>query len=401
MPAILAPDIRSGFVPAARPVSRPATRFTLKGSDALEHRLANVCKKVSAGIGRIIPEHKLEGLALGGGYGRGEGGVLKTPAGDQPYNDLEFYVFVRGHPWLNERCYGESLDELITELAPGAGVELEFKISSPAQLRRSPQNLFYHDLILGHRWLRGDDRLLAGCEHQRVAENIPLSEATRLLMNRCSGLLFAREKLEHERFSAEDADFVFRNIAKTELALGDGVLIAFGKYHWSCLERVRRLSDLASTSDLPWLKEVRERHVAGVAFKLEPHRSGDSREALEEHFREVSLLALRTWLWLESRRLGCDFRSATDYAASRINKWPGSSSWRNGLCNARVFGLRALLLPRNRRHPRERIVNALTLLLWEHAGISHESTRAILRELVLAEPAGMISAYRERWRRAS
>ena len=112
MTATLAPEIRSSFVLAPRPVSKPETRFTVNGSDALEQHLANVCKEVLVGIGRIIPEHKLEGLALGGGYGRGEGGVLKTPLGDQPYNDLEFYVFVRGHPWWHERRYSKALHEL-------------------------------------------------------------------------------------------------------------------------------------------------------------------------------------------------------------------------------------------------------------------------------------------------
>ena len=401
MYAALAPDIRRGFVPAARPLSGPATRFTLNGSDALEHHLTTVCNNVLAGIGRIIPEDELEGVALGGGYGRGEGGVLETPAGDQPYNDLEFYVFVRGHPWLSERRYAKALHELSAGLVLIAGVELEFKITSTPKLRRSAPNLFYHDLIMGHRWVLGDDSLFAGCEHHRDAENVPLSEATRLLMNRCSGLLFAREKLEHERFSAEDADFVCRNVAKTELALGDAVLIAFGKYHWSCLERSRRLSDLASTEDLPWIEDVRKRHAAGVEFKLQPYRSCLSRDALHELFREVGSLALGAWLWLENRRLGCDFRSATDYASSCINKWPGTSSRRNWLANARVFGPRSLLLPRSRWHPRERILNALVLLLWARAETSHQLTTKIQHELLLSEPTAIIPAYRERWSRAS
>ena len=401
MSVALAPDIRSNFIFAARPVSKPVTRFTLNGSDVLEHHLANVCNKVSAGIRRLIPEHKLEGIALGGGYGRGEGGVLNSPAGDRPYNDLEFYVFVRGQPWLNERRYATSLHELSAELLPVAGVELEFKVTSVAKLRRSPPNLFYHDLVMGHRWLVGDERLFAGCEHHRDAKHIPLSEATRLLMNRCSGLLFARETLERERFSAEDADFVCRNVAKTELALGDAVLIAFGKHHWSCLERGRRLTDLAATEAVPWIEEVRKRHAAGIEFKLQPHRSGLARDALQEQFHETSSLALGTWLWLENRRLDWAFRSAADYALSRINKWPGSSIWRNRLANARVFGPRALLLPRSRRHPRERILNALVLLLWLRVGTSHELTRKARRELLLFEPTAIISAYRERWRRAS
>ncbi|MBC8096799.1 MAG: hypothetical protein H7Y43_13400 [Akkermansiaceae bacterium] len=400
MPTTLAPDLRSGFV-TARPISKSATRFTLNGGDALEQQLANVCKKVLAGIARIIPEHKLEGLALGGGYGRGEGGVLKTPAGDQPYNDLEFYVFVRGHPWLNERRYAKSVHALGEELALFAGVELEFKITSLAKLRRSSVSLFYHDLIMGHRWLLGDDRLLTGCEHHRDSETIPLSEAIRLLMNRCSGLLFAREKLEHAVFFAEDADFVGRNIAKTELALGDAVLIAFGKYHWSCRERGRRLRELAATEDLSWLEEVRQRHAVGVQFKLEPHRSGLSREALQEHLCAVSAIALQSWLWLENRRLSGDFRSAADYTASGINKFPGTSGWRNRLTNVKVFGPRALLLPRQRRHPRERILNALVLMLWVRAETSIGLAQKVRRELAGSEPSAIISEYRRRWRLTS
>jgi hypothetical protein len=287
------------------------------------------------------------------------------------------------------------------ELSSISGIELEFKITSSAKLRRSSQNLFYHDLIMGHRWLLGDDRIFADCEHHRDAGTITLSEATRLMMNRCSGLLFAREKLEHERFSAGDADFIYRNIAKIELALGDAVLIAFGAYHWSCLERGRRLSDLAATEEMPWIEEVRKRHAAGVEFKLRPHRSWLSHNALQESYREVSSLALAAWLWLENRRLGGNFRSAADYATSDVNKWPGTSRWRNRLANVRVFGPRALLLPRNRRHPRERILNALVLLLWVRAGTSHELTRKIQRELLLFEPTAVIPAYRKRWSRAS
>jgi hypothetical protein len=41
----------------------------------------------------------------------------------------------------------------------------------------------------------GNEPLLAGCEHHRAADKIPPYEATRLLMNRSSGLLFAWERL--------------------------------------------------------------------------------------------------------------------------------------------------------------------------------------------------------------
>ena len=241
---------------------KESRRFTLDGSAELEKHLERTCQQVLAGVRRLIPGRRLAGLLLGGGYGRGEGGVLKTGAGDRPYNDLEFYVFLRGNNFLNERRYHAVFDELGRQLSPVAGVEVEFKVLSLAKLR--------------HRLQRGAAAVL---ERHRDAGGIPLAEATRLLLNRCSGLLFARERLERAAWSPEDADFVGRNLAKTQLACGDAVLTAFGQYHWSCLERHRRLRRLKAPEDLPWLSETRRHHHSGVAFKLRPRRTAASRSA--------------------------------------------------------------------------------------------------------------------------
>ena len=81
-------------------------RFTIDGSPALEQHLQKTCELVLAGIREVIPARKLEGLVLGGGYGRGEGGVLRGPSGDQPYNDLEYYLFLRGMNFLNRADMG-------------------------------------------------------------------------------------------------------------------------------------------------------------------------------------------------------------------------------------------------------------------------------------------------------
>src|SRR5579883_253601 len=88
------------------------SRFTINGSDALEGRLAEACQKVFAGVQSLIPAAELQGLVLGGGYGRGQGGVLQTEHGDEPYNDMEFYVFVRGSVLLAERRHRAALQEL-------------------------------------------------------------------------------------------------------------------------------------------------------------------------------------------------------------------------------------------------------------------------------------------------
>ncbi|HXT42232.1 MAG TPA: hypothetical protein VN887_19650, partial [Candidatus Angelobacter sp.] len=315
------------------------SRFTLDGSPELEDHLERTCREVLAGVRRVIPDQNLEGLLLGGGYGRGEGGVLKTGGGDRPYNDLEFYVLTRGHRFRSGRRERVALHELGEQLAPSAGVEIEFKLLSAERLRRSPISMFYHDLLVGHRALWGGKGLLDGCEHHRDAARIPLSEATRLLMNRCTGLLFARERLERLQFSSEDGDFVRRNLAKAQLAFGDAVLTVFGKYHWSCRERHSRLQHLEATKDLPWLAEVQRHHLSGVSFKLHPHRSDESHSALVKKHGELSAFALQLWLWLESRRLGCRFFDSRDYACSPVNKCPETRGWRNLALNLATFGL--------------------------------------------------------------
>jgi hypothetical protein len=382
--------------------SQPANgtmRFTLDGSDGLEQQLARACQNVSDGIRSIIPRRKLDAVLLGGGYGRGEGGALKTGAGDEPYNDLEFYVFARGNNWLNEKRFGRPLQILAHELTAQAGVEVEFKIISPAKLRRSPPSMFYYDLLMGHRRIWGDEKCLAGCEHHCEAKNIPLSEATRLLMNRYSGLLFARERIEHKPFTSHDADFVGRNLAKAQLALGDAVLTVFGEYHWSCLERHERLKRLAAAHEFPHPASLCQHHAMGLEFKLHPVRTGSSAMELQFQHNAISRLALELWLWLESRRLGDSFPGAREYAFSPADKFPGTNPWRNILVSAKTFGPAALLQKNSHRHPRERVLNALALLLWGAAGANSETQAGLCRELrqPVKDRADSLKLYQELW----
>lgn len=348
----------------AVPSERPREKFfTLDGDGKLELQLTRACKEILAGVKKMILRWQLEGLLLGGGYGRGEGGVLRTEKGDRPYNDLEFYILARGSDWLNEKIYGRRLRRFAKKLAHEIGIEIEFKIISHKTLRQSPASMFYYDLVSAHRWFLGDESLLADCAHHRHGRDIPLYEATRLLMNRCSGLLLAKGKLTGEKFTDDVADFVSRNIAKAQLAMGDAVLTVFGQYHWSALVRNRRLLELEPDENLSWFSEIRHQHEGGLKFKFHPQPIR-SRALLQMEFEKVSALAQQIWLWLENRRLDCHFLSMRGYALSSLDKCPETGARRNRLVNANIFGFHAWFKPRSERHPRERILNALTILLW-------------------------------------
>ena len=386
--------------------SRRRPRFTIDGSESLEKHLARTCEKVLGGVRALIPQNKLEALVLGGGYGRGQGGVLKTNSGDAPYNDLEFYVFLRGNRVLNERQYHEELGELGERLSGLAGLHVEFKVDSLGRLRRSPVSMFSYDLVSGHRVLHGGENVFEGCEHHLDAAKIPLAEGTRLLFNRCTGLLLAKELLKKRELTADESDFVGRNLAKAQLALGDVVLAQAGRYHWNCLERRKALGELALENEPDWLGEVRELHAAGVEFKLHPERIVKSIENFRSGHEQVSRVANQVWLWLESRRLWRAFPSARDYALSRFRKCGGSpagrqtfpSVLRNVLLNARSFGLGGALQG-GTRYPRERLLNALPLLLWEEPLNDLRVKHFLQKELRTraSDWQGFVAAYKAVW----
>ena len=326
--------------------------------------------------------------------------MLKTNAGDQPYNDLEFYVFARGNIFLSERRYRGALGELAEHLSHDAGLHIEFKVYSAEKLRRGQISMFTYDLAAGHKIIHGSENIFEGCEHHLAAEQIPPHEATRLLFNRCSGLLLAGEFLRHDPPSAEEADFIGRNLAKAQMAFGDAVLTVFGQYHWNCLRRHARLEQLTVPESLPWIDAVRQCHARGVEFKLHPSSVSMPRGALQEQHAKTTSLGLQLWLWLESRRLNRPFSCARDYALAVFPKCPETAAWRNCLLNLKTFGASALWDGRIFCYPRERLFDALCLLLWDEGAVNESTLMQRLQNNLRAKTShwqDLILAYKNIW----
>lgn len=390
--------------PSLPSITRSEGRFTLDGDPELEAHLADTSRRVTSAVRGLLGD-ALEALVLGGGYGRGEGGVLVTPEGQRPYNDLEFYVFVRSQRQLAEWRHGRALTVLGEILTPSAGAHLEFKLASRRELVRRPVSMFSYDLVTAHRRLHGPPDLFARCSHHQHAPRLPLFEATRLLMNRGSGLLLARERLERETFSAADADFVARNLAKAALALGDAVLTARQRYHWSCRERHRRLEHDLARGALPrWCGDLLPLHAAGVEFKLHPFRSTASAAELAARMAELSRRAEAVWLWVEEQRLHRHFASARHYALDPHPKIEPAGSPRELAARIWQNGAAGCLAGAPWRAPRERLLRALVLLLWDPDALRSPALLTRLqRELhtdAVALPA-FVSAYQRLWARVA
>ena len=378
------------------------TRFTIDGSEELEDQLERFCRQVRLRALAQIARRDLEAIVLGGGYGRGEGGVLQTEVGDRPYNDLEFYVFLRGNRFYQEHRYARLLHNLGESLSRQSGLQVEFKIDCADRWRHSPVSMFSYDLLSGHRIILGDDSVFSKCEHHLDARAIPLAEAARLMFNRCSGLLLARELLQKGALAGDEMDFIGRNHAKLQLALGDAVLTAFRQYDSSARQRHWRLSSFTPEDSPPQWPEIQAHHGWGLLFKLHPRRVVKSVAEFEMEHRRLTDLAMRLWLWLEGRRLNNRFLSASDYALSAVDKCPGTPLWLNYILSLRTFGPKAALAPLSCRYPRGRLFNALALLLWDGKAPAHPRLlRRLQQELQTDAPdwAGLVSVFKRIWPR--
>jgi hypothetical protein len=299
---------------------------------------------------------------------------------------------------LRERQLRAKLADVGHHWSEKTGVEFESKLLTFQKIQTAPVSMFYYDLVVGHRWLFGVDGEFRNCEQHRAAHRIPLDEATRLLMNRASGLLFAKVLLDKDDFTPADADFVRRNISKAQLALGDVVLTAFGRYHSSCRERHRRLEKLEPAAEAPWLPLVLEHHEVGVEFKLHPFTSRENADSLREDHAAITQLAGDVFIWLEERRLNQKFPTHRDYAFSETQKHADDRCLRNALINLRTFGPQSV----RARYPRERLLESLALLLWTPNAISDPvALRKLQSDLVTRESsfAGLADAYRKIWNR--
>jgi hypothetical protein len=298
----------------------------------LRERLDRYLAGVGARLGKSEFAGSVAFLLLAGGYGRGEGGIFESTGNRSLYNDLEFYLVLKtGTGWKAAQtwCHEEShAGERET------GIEVEFKILRLGALRNAEPSMFYYDLLAAHRLVFGDEALVAALpERLRDAAKIPAHEAARLLFNRGSGLLYSRFLMEEEREKG-DLTFVERNHAKARLALADAVLALNGRYDWSCRTRHERLTE--GLAQRPGnFEQLVAWHESAVEFKFHPRHEGVGIGVLME--RQLALAAAwrEVFVWVESIRLGREFRSVEDYAFYKGRLFPEFPVSRNLALHAR------------------------------------------------------------------
>ena len=328
--------------------------FAVHGSADFNERLGQVLDRLAADVRAAVGE-RLLALVLGGGYGRGEGGVQRRGEREEPYNDLDLVLVLKDRVGFSPA----PLEGISARYAVELGIHVDFsRPLTEADIRDWPPYLMWHDLLGGHRVLDGPPDVLTRNAPEAVRQPPPVREATRLLLNRGAGLLWAL-RVERGAEEAPDDDFVRRNYYKCQLALGDAVLLAWGRHQVPYAGRDARLEVLAAEEPAVAALGLLPFYRDALRFKFSPSdfpSGAPGRPALEE----------AAWLWervlvaVEKRRTGLSLASGADCAALRGVREP-----REHTPAGRVRNLaRNLLLGRlSTRHPRERLYRELPGLL--------------------------------------
>jgi hypothetical protein len=327
--------------------------YSRSGSPAFHQRLHEQLQRMTAELSGAMGDNLLA-LVLGGGYGRGEGGVVFRDGRESPYNDLDLIVVVRrksGIPW-------KALETIRKKYEQQMGIEIDF--SRPltlSDIRRWPRTMLWSDLLQGHSVLTGPVDILTAHAPRIESGDLPVIEATRLLLNRGAGLLWAQRVLAGLD-PAPDTDFVRRNYYKCALALGDALLVACGHYTTMCAGRDVLLAGALQQHPGLVAWDLPKIYQAALAFKFSPDQVKEKPAA-----RDFQTLARRwgeIYLLVEQRRSGKTWPSLSAYAASKELREPEQNTprrWLRNLVKSRKLGIWSL------RYPRELLYRELPVLL--------------------------------------
>jgi hypothetical protein len=289
------------------------SRYTVKGSEELDDR-------IDADLARITEAaapHCIAGILLGG-YGRGEGSPFMHPDGSQsPFNDYDLVVVVETLDASVRRRFKTLEKQLSSEL----GLPVDLYPYRRDGLPDCEFSLLNYELKHGHRVIWGDEHVLDAMPDYPV-DALPLSEGSRLLLNRGKLLLDIKQRLSQpEALNDEERIRFLKFISKVWLALGDCALLAGRQYDISYSVKRERI---VSVDNIPHSTDVIKAYLSAIDLK----DRGDYHTRLadtdiDEAFQRVRAVFIEFFTWYRkpySAREGSIIKAML--LNLKWNRWP-------------------------------------------------------------------------------
>jgi hypothetical protein len=341
-------------------------RYSIRGSAAFDERLDRDFARTARAVSESPHGPAFRALVLIGGYGRGEGTPLIVGNRQEPFNDYDFVVVSEPMTRRRRNHVQAALRQLEQRLTGELGLPVDLCLYTDNALRRAEFSLLNYEMKYGHKVVWGDERILDRMPaYPHTA--IPLSEGTRLLLNRGKLLLDIRRALRTGRALTADGRLRFvKFVFKTLLAFGDCALLLHHDYDLSYTTKAERIGRYAA-SGVPEAAFMVENYRRAITLKeWGDYRFLESYDWVAEYER-VRRYYVGFFHWYESRRLGATVTTSADYARALALSPQECPAAKAVALNLRSFGARAgqwgaAML---RAHPRARLYLALPILLGD------------------------------------
>jgi hypothetical protein len=303
-----------------------APSYTAISDPGVDRLVAAHLAAVRDAVRLQVHPDKLAGIALFGGYGRGEGGVVVGSDGARPHNNYDLLVVLKDVSRWHAAILGRRLRALNAELRKRLGVGVDLSAISLSNLKHVPPQIFWYDIRKMHHIVEGADDLLSVIPSYGIGE-IPQQEQARLVLNRAALLAINRLiwSIRAGRPSERQQQAMIKHAAKAILGFGDAVLLASGRYEVSYRKKVPALLE-ASEATGAVTEEFRELHRWATEFRFQPdysnHAVDDIAAIMDVALREGQ----RIHLWFEERRIGDLAADWSDY----LNRFEQSDGQRSG-----------------------------------------------------------------------
>jgi hypothetical protein len=290
-----------------------AATFTVSACPVIEARIASDLAMLRDAVLDALGHQHVRTLALGGGFGRGEGTAFLADGRPHIVNDYDITVVHDLAAPLFQARYAGRLDRVAARYARRLAIkQIDFGGQHHRDLSGIPSpTIASYELYHGYHVFYGED-LLAPVAARIPVERIPLWEGTWLLRNRSIGMILAGLYFLGGRSPGDaNRENLWIEANKAVLAVGDVFLLAQGRYHWSYVERSRRLAGWPGLEAEPW----REAYCGAVALKVAPGCCPYDRpmdELIQGWYRARDIME-QGFRWFETRRTGRPWESWGDH----------------------------------------------------------------------------------------
>lgn len=342
------------------------SKYTVKASHRFDARVDADMRRIADAVAASPHAAVFRALILLGGYGRGEGTPFIVNGEQLPFNDYDLVVVSAPLSPALRSAVKAHLRDLERRLSEAIGLPVDLCLYPADTLGSAEFSLLNYEMKHGHRVVWGDPAILNRMPEYRH-DGIPLSEGTRLLLNRGKLLLDVRRALAGGApLTPEDRIRWWKFLLKAWLAFGDCALLIHGDYNIRYTIKQERILRYR-TADVPDPDTLVEGYLHAIALKewgdFAPLEQRDLAAELERT-RRYFLVFLE---WYEQRRTGVGLADPGRYAAALLRRGRECGAVKALALNLALLKTRAV---RNGAalmcvHPRARLYLALPRLLGD------------------------------------